>query len=225
MADKVVELRGVWKIYRLGKVEVPALRGVDLDVYHGESVTIMGPSGSGKTTLLNIIATIDKPSRGRVVVCSVDVTSLPEKKLSRFRLENIGIVFQFYNLLPELNALENVALSLMLLGLPKSRAYSKAMELLERVGLKNRARHRPSELSGGEQQRVAIARALANNPKLILADEPTGNLDLDSKINVLEVFREVNRDNGVTIIIVTHDTLVTKYTQKTLHLIDGILKY
>ncbi len=157
-------------------------------------ICVVGPSGSGKTTLLNIIATIDRPTEGYVEICGIDVTKLSERKLARFRLENIGIVFQFYNLLPELTAIENIALPAMLLGIDRDKAFQKAFKLLELVGLKDKAKRKPHELSGGEQQRVAVARALINNPKIVVADEPTGNLDLESKICVLEVFKKLNRE-------------------------------
>ena len=205
----------------MGKVLVQALKGINLRVRRGESICIMGPSGSGKTTLLNIIATIDKPTKGEVSVCGEDVTKMSETQLAKFRLKNIGIVFQFYNLLPELNALENVMLPLLLTGIPKSKARSIALDLLNKVGLSSKANHKPAELSGGERQRVAIARAIANNPKILLADEPTGNLDLESKKQVLELFKELNMSEGITMIIVSHDPLVSKYTRKTIHLVDG----
>ena len=221
MAEEIIVLRNVWKIYRMGKVLVQALKGINLRVRRGESICIMGPSGSGKTTLLNIIATIDKPTKGEVSVCGEDVTKMSETQLARFRLKNIGIVFQFYNLLPELNALENVMLPLLLTGIPKSKARSIALDLLNKVGLSSKANHKPAELSGGERQRVAIARAIANNPKILLADEPTGNLDLESKKQVLELFKELNMSEGITMIIVSHDPLVSKYTRKTIHLVDG----
>jgi len=221
LAEEIIVLRNVWKIYRMGKVLVQALKGINLRVRRGESICIMGPSGSGKTTLLNIIATIDKPTKGEVFVCGENVTEMSETQLAKFRLKNIGIVFQFYNLLPELNALENVMLPLLLTGIPRSRAHDIALNLLNKVGLGSKANHKPAELSGGEQQRVAIASAIANNPKIILADEPTGNLDLESKKQVLELFRELNMSEGITMIIVSHDPLVSKYTRKTIHLVDG----
>ncbi len=170
---------------------------------------------------MNIIATIDKPTKGEVSVCGENVTKMSETRLAKFRLKNIGIVFQFYNLLPELNALENVMLPLLLTGIPKSKARSIALDLLNKVGLDSKANHKPAELSGGEQQRVAIARAIANNPKILLADEPTGNLDLKSKKQVLELFRELNMSEGITMIIVSHDPSVSKYTRKSIHLVDG----
>ena len=217
----IIDVVDVHKIYRLGSIEIYALRGVSFSVKKGEFLCIMGPSGSGKTTLLNIIGTLDKPTKGRVIVDGRDITRLRERELTEFRLRKIGFVFQFYNLIPVLTALENVELPMIFAGIPKKERKRRAEYLLRLVGLEDRMNHRPDELSGGEQQRVAIARALANNPSIILADEPTGELDTDTSRRVLDVFREVSRAEGVTVIIVTHDPIVAEYADRIIYLRDG----
>jgi len=217
----IIDVVDVHKVYRLGSIEIYALRGVSFSVKKGEFLCIMGPSGSGKTTLLNIIGTLDKPTKGRVIVDGRDITRLRERELTEFRLRKIGFVFQFYNLIPVLTALENVELPMIFAGIPKKERKRRAEYLLRLVGLEDRMNHRPDELSGGEQQRVAIARALANNPSIILADEPTGELDTDTSRRVLDVFREVSRAEGVTVIIVTHDPVVAEYADRIIYLRDG----
>mgnify|MGYP000542397647 CR=1 FL=1 len=217
----IIDVVDVHKVYRLGSIEIYALRGVSFSVKKGEFLCIMGPSGSGKTTLLNIIGTLDKPTKGRVIVDGRDITRLRERELTEFRLRKIGFVFQFYNLIPVLTALENVELPMIFAGIPKKERKRRAEYLLRLVGLEDRMNHRPDELSGGEQQRVAIARALANNPSIILADEPTGELDTDTSRRVLDVFREVSRAEGVTVIIVTHDPIVAEYADRIIYLRDG----
>jgi len=214
----------VTKVYVDGPIEVKALKGVSLKVEHGEFLCVMGPSGSGKTTLLNIISTLDKPTSCRVEVCGVDITSMPEKKLARFRLRNIGIVFQFHNLIPELTALDNVALPAIISGASVKEGRRKARKLLDMLGLSHREKHRPPQLSGGERQRIAIARALINEPKLLVCDEPTGNLDYKSKVAVLDLIKRINREHGTTVIVVTHDPLVARYSSRNLRLIDGRIK-
>jgi len=217
----VIELRGVWKVYKMGEVDVPALRGVDLEVADGELLCIMGPSGSGKTTLLNVIAGLDAPTRGDVVVAGVDFSSLKGAELARFRLRNIGLVFQFHNLLPEFTAWENVAIPMLALSLPLEEARERSIDLLRELELEDKADRRPHQLSGGERQRVAVARALANNPKLIPADEPTGSLDLASKKAVMGLLRRVNEEAGVAVIVVSHDSLVASYAERVVRLVDG----
>jgi len=219
--SSIVKLYNVTKVYVDGPIEVRALKGVSLEVKNGEFLCIMGPSGSGKTTLLNIISTLDKPTSGRVEVCGVDVTSIPEKKLARFRLRNIGIVFQFHNLIPELTALDNVALPAIISGASVEEGRRRARKLLDMLGLSHREKHRPPQLSGGERQRIAIARALINGPKLLVCDEPTGNLDYKSKVAVLDLLKRINREHGTTVIVVTHDPLVAEYSSRSLRLIDG----
>ena len=219
----VVEVLDVHKVYRLGKIEIHALRGVNLKVRRGEFISIMGPSGSGKTTLLNIIGTLDKPTKGKVFIDHEDITKLPDKKLTEIRRKKIGFVFQFHNLIPVLTALENVELPMIIAGVPREERLRRAKHLLKLVGLEDRMNHRPSELSGGEQQRVAIARALANKPSIILADEPTGELDTENSILIMKIFRDAIVEEGATAIVVTHNPLVSSLTDKIYHLRDGVI--
>ncbi len=211
------------KIYKTGKIEVVALRGLNLKVEKGEFRAIVGPSGSGKTTLLNIIGGITKPTAGRVYVDGINIVDLPEKKLVEYRRRKVGFVFQFFNLVPTLTALENVELPMVLAGIPREQRKSRAIELLRLVGLEGRANHRPSELSGGEQQRVAIAAALANDPPLILADEPTGELDSVTSLQIAELFRRLHRELNKTVIVVTHDISVAKLADRISRIMDGVI--
>ncbi len=217
----IIETKDVWKIYKLGKIEYPALRGVSVRIRKGEFVSIMGPSGSGKSTFLNLIGALDRPTRGEVLIDGKRLKELSDEQLARFRRNHIGFIFQTFNLIPRLTALENVEVPMIANGIPAGARKKRAMELLELVGLKEVATHRPNELSGGEQQRVAIARALANNPKIILADEPTGNLDTKNKISVMQLLSELNKKKNVTIIVVTHDPMITEYTPRIISLRDG----
>ncbi len=214
----MIELENVTKVYRMGKVEVFALRGVTLSIEEGEMVAIQGASGSGKSTLLNVIGCLDRPTSGRYVFDGADVSRLNDNQLAEMRNRKFGFVFQEYNLLSRASALSNVELPLIYGGNRHKR--QRAMEALERVGLAPRAKHKPTELSGGEQQRVAIARALVNNPALILADEPTGNLDSASTAEIISIFRQLNRD-GITVVIVTHEADIAAQTQHTIRLSDG----
>ncbi len=216
----ILEMEDVWKIYLLGKVEVPAIRGVDFYADKGEYISITGPSGSGKSTLLNLIGCLDTPTSGRIKLGGVDIETLTENELAMVRRKMIGFVFQTFNLIPALSAKENVALPMRFDGKSKGVAYRKAEELLEMVGLGHRLNFKPMELSGGERQRVAIARALINDPALILADEPTGNLDTKSGLNVIEVLEGLNK-KGITIIIITHDQKLASRARKQLHIVDG----
>ena len=205
----------------MGKRKVSALSGLNLQVNKGEFVAIMGPSGSGKTTLLNILGCLDKPTAGKAILSDVDVTRLPEKKLCEIRRNKIGFVFQTFNLLPYLNAIENVELPMESTKKSRSERRKRAQELLEIVGLSGREGHRPNKLSAGEQQRVAIARALANNPDIVLADEPTGNLDQKNKFEIVRLLGKLNIDQGTTIIMVTHDGQMAAHTERVLLLKDG----
>lgn len=214
----MIELDSIVKVYRMGKIEVPALRGVSLNIQQGEIVAIIGASGSGKSTLMNIIGCLDKPTSGRYSFDGEDVNGLSDNRLAVIRNNKIGFVFQNYNLLSRASALSNVELPLIYGG--GSHKRKRAMEALERVGLMGRAAHKPSELSGGEQQRVAIARALVNNPPLILADEPTGNLDSVSTDQIISIFSNLNKE-GITIVLVTHEMDIAKRTQRIIKLYDG----
>ncbi|MEM1566694.1 MAG: ABC transporter ATP-binding protein [Candidatus Bathyarchaeia archaeon] len=218
----VVETINLRKVYMLGKVPVEALRGVNLKVEEGEFLSILGPSGSGKSTLLNLIGALDKPTDGKVLIDGVDVSTLDEDKLADLR-HRIGFVFQFFNLIPRFTALENVELPMAIAGLGKAERRKRAVELLETVGLADRMNHKPTELSGGEQQRVAIARALANNPRFLLMDEPTGNIDSKNAIEIMRLVKRLNEEEGVTIIMVTHDQRLAKETKRTVHMLDGII--
>ncbi|GAB4525096.1 MAG: ABC transporter ATP-binding protein [Anaerolineae bacterium] len=221
MPDIVILAENVERDLPLGKTTIHALRGVSMSIYQGELVGIVGPSGSGKSTLLGIIGGLDKPTRGRVEIDGIDITRMNEDQLTEIRNEKIGFIFQFFNLIPTLTALENVALPIQFARKTTYNPNKRAKELLDMLGLGDRLRHRPSELSGGQQQRVAIARALANNPPLLLADEPTGNLDTESGTVVLDALKTIQRESGTTIVIVTHDRALAETTDRVLTLVDG----
>jgi putative ABC transport system ATP-binding protein len=224
MSEITVEATNIHKSYLLGATAVGALRGVDLTVRRGEFVALMGPSGCGKTTLLNVIGAIDFPSRGAVKIEGVDLQGLSDDSLADLRRDRIGMVFQFYNLLPTLSARENVEVPMQFKGVRAAARRSRALELLERVGLKDRADHKPSELSGGEQQRVSIARALANEPALVLLDEPTGDLDSTTGTEVIALLRDLNRREQVTMVIATHDQSIAEQSSRVVRLRDGKLE-
>jgi putative ABC transport system ATP-binding protein len=221
MSEAVLRIEKLSKSYTLGKRSVQALSGVNLQVNKGEFVAIMGPSGSGKTTLLNVLGCLDKPTSGRVLLDGVDVAELPETELYKIRRNKIGFVFQTFNLLSYLNAIENVELPMECTKKSKSERRRRASKLLEMVGLSGREEHRPQRLSAGEQQRVAIARGLANDPAILLADEPTGNLDTKNKQELVKLLANLNLNQGTTIIIVTHDGQVAAHTERMLLLKDG----
>jgi len=214
----MIEVENVTKIYQMGNVEVPALRGITLNIERGEMIAIIGASGSGKSTLMNIIGCLDKPTTGRYLLEGADVSKLNDNKLAEIRSKKIGFVFQEYNLLSRANAVANVELPLVY-GDGHDRR-KRALEALERVGLAGRSNHKPTELSGGEQQRVAIARALINRPAIILADEPTGNLDSVSTGEILSIFHQLNQD-GITVVLVTHEMDIAEQTRRIIRLYDG----
>ena len=217
----VIHLKNVRKTYMMGNVEVNALKGVNLDIKQNDFVAIVGPSGSGKSTLLNMVGCLDTPSAGTIELNGINITDLSESDLAQIRGQSIGFVFQFFNLLPSLTALNNVALPLVFQDVDKGERDERATELLEMLGLGKRMDHLPSELSGGEQQRVAIARALAPDPKVILADEPTGNLDLKTGNEIMKLLQELHIKEKKTLIIVTHDKIIADYAHRVVRLMDG----
>lgn len=221
MSDTIIEVRGLTRVYRQGEVEVHALRGVDLDICAGEFSVLAGPSGSGKTTLLNLIGCLDKPTDGRISVGGEEVTSFGKSQAADFRLRNIGFVFQAYNLVPVLTAYENTEFVMMLQGVPASKRRATALPLLEAVGLKDEVNRKPHQLSGGQQQRVAVARAIASQPKIVLADEPTANLDSKTSAALLELMAKLNETNGVTFLFSSHDPQVMERARRVVRLDSG----
>jgi putative ABC transport system ATP-binding protein len=219
----IVDVKGVRKIYRKDAEQLVVLDGINFEVPDGAFVALMGPSGSGKTTLLNLIAGIDRPTSGKVLVAGTDVAALGESELARWRSKNVGFIFQFYNLIPVLSALENVELPLLLTHLKKSERRERAMTALKVVGLEDRAKHQPRQLSGGQEQRVAIARAIVGDPKVLVADEPTGDLDAKSAHEILDLMDALNRDFKKTIVMVTHDPRAAERAHTQRHLEKGVL--
>ena len=222
--DMVVRAVGLTRRYEMGDTFVDALRDVDLEIGRGEFIALAGPSGSGKSTVLNLIGGLDRPTSGRVWFNGTELASSDEPTLTQHRRRNVGFVFQSFNLLPRLTAEENVALPLMFSGVPEKQRLARARSLLQRVGLEARLAHRPTQLSGGEQQRVAIARALVGRPALLLADEPTGNLDTHTGAEIMALLCELNQEQGLTLLVVTHDPEVAAFADRTIRLRDGEVK-
>ena len=215
--------KGLWKVYSMGESEVSALREVSLEIRSGEMLAITGPSGSGKTTLLNCLSTLDIVSSGEIHFEGMEISSISDSEMTKIRGERMGFIFQQYQLLPVLSAVENVELPLLLLNTPADEARKKAMEALSVMGLSNRSSHKPSELSGGQQQRVAIARAIVHGPSILFADEPTGNLDSDTSDTVMRALEELNQKQGITLVVVTHDDAVSNRCGRVLEIKDGVL--
>ena len=221
MKETIIKLENVWKTYQMGNVKVNALQGVDLVIKDGDFVAIMGPSGSGKSTMMNLVGCLDIPSKGKIFLDGQNIANLHESDLAQIRGKRIGFIFQQFNLIPTLTALENVMLPMSFQGVSIEKRKERATKLLTQVDLGDRINHRPSELSGGQQQRVAIARSLANDPEVILADEPTGNLDSKTGHEFMVFLKKLNKEEGKTIIMVTHDASTSKYAEKTSILKDG----
>lgn len=219
----VMQATALWKIYASGESTVQAVRGVDVEIKEGEMIAIMGPSGCGKTTLLNVLSGIDEPNSGEVMIDGNPMYSVSDDKRTQMRAENLGFIFQDFNLLPVLSAVENVELPLLLLGKSASESRKSALEALDSVGLADRSEHRPTELSGGQQQRVAIARAIVHHPKVILCDEPTGNLDSATSSTVMALLKEINKKLGTTFLLVTHDKDVASQCSRILQMDDGLM--
>ena len=217
----LIELKDVWKTYNMGEVKLDVLKGVSLTIEKGEFVVIIGPSGSGKSTLMNQVGILDVPTKGDVYLSGKSISKLEESQLATLRGKTIGFVFQQFNLIPTLTATENVTLPAIFQAMPEQKRIARAKSILSRVGLSDRLHHRPTELSGGQQQRVAIARALINNPSIILADEPTGNLDSESGQQVMDLLMHLHKKEKKTVIIVTHDVELLRYSEKTVHIKDG----
>ncbi len=220
---RMIRAEHLSKVYRMGKIEVPALRDVSLEIEEGEFLAIVGPSGSGKSTLLNMLGCLDKPTSGAVFIGGVNTASLSENELAEIRRKKIGFIFQQFNLIHSLTALENVALPMFFAGVNSDARIKRAAELLAKVGLEKRMHHKPSELSGGQQQRVAIARALSNNPAVIIGDEPTGNVDSETGDAIMGILEGLNRNEGRTIIVVTHDTEIAAHAPRVIRMKDGRL--
>jgi putative ABC transport system ATP-binding protein len=220
----ILEVKDIKKNYYLGKIQVPALRGVSFSVKKGEFLAIFGPSGSGKSTLLHLMGGLDHPDQGEILIDGANLQKLHDNELAELRLKKIGFVFQFFNLLPRLTALRNVELPLTVAGLSEKETLEKAREMLKLMGLEARVDHKPSELSGGEQQRVAMARALINDPKIVLADEPTGNLDTKTGWELVELMQKLNKEKGQTFVMITYDPHIAETADRMIHLRDGLIE-
>lgn len=224
MPENIVEIQDLVQEFNLGEVTVRALDGISLDFTEGFFYSIVGPSGSGKSTLLNLIGGLDKFISGKILVKGIDLSEMSENQMARYRLNNIGFVFQFFNLIPTMPAIKNVELPLIFAGVNPAERNKRARQTLERVGLGKRMKHKPTELSGGEQQRVSLARALINNPEIILADEPTGNLDTKTGQEIMGMLARLNKEDGKTVILVTHDQEVSQYANQIIHVRDGLIE-
>ena len=223
MTESIIQLRGIHKSYFMGKQEIQVLKGITIDIFKNEYVALMGPSGSGKSTLMNILGCLDSPTAGSYVLNGLDVSKMPDDDLAEVRNKEIGFVFQQFNLLPRMTALENVALPLVYAGVQKKRRMEQALQVIKKVGLEDRSHHKPNEMSGGQGQRVAIARALVNNPSIILADEPTGNLDSRTSVEIMEIFNTIHAA-GNTVILVTHEEDIARYAHRIIRLRDGVIE-
>ena len=221
MDNAVIELQNVKKIYKMEGVETPALRGVDLKIKKGEFMAIIGPSGSGKSTLLHMIGVLDRPTSGKIFLDGIDIYTLNNSELARLRGKKIGFVFQFFNLYPTLTAQENIELPMLILECDRKEREEKALNLIEMVDLEKRAGHLPSQLSGGERQRVAIARAIVNDPEIVLADEPTGNLDTKIGSEIMKLFSRLQEEENMTVVMITHELEIAKHAERVVHMIDG----
>jgi len=222
--DKIIKVRNLYKVYKMGEELIYALRNVNLDIYKNETISLLGTSGSGKSTLLNLLAGLEKPTKGKVEIGGIEVSSLNEKQITKFRQKNIGFIFQSYNLISSMTALENVEFSLMLKGVDKETRIKRSIKILNDVGLGKRLNHKPNEMSGGQQQRVSIARALIDNPKIVFADEPTGNLDSKTSREILNLIMNLTKEHNQTMILVTHDDEIAKYGHRTIYLKDGSIE-
>ena len=218
---KIIELKNVRKLYRMGDEKIVALDNINLEIYQGEVVCLLGTSGSGKSTLLNMMAGLEKPSRGEIIIKNKNIEKMSENQLAAFRQKYIGFVFQSYNLLPTLSALENVTLPLIFRNISGSKRNERAKKMLEAVGLEKRLNHKPSQMSGGQQQRVSIARAFVGNPNIVFADEPTGNLDTKTTLEIMELITKMAKEQNQTLIIVTHDIEISCYADRVIHIRDG----
>ena len=221
---EVIVANDLWKIYKLGKIDYPALSGISLKVMRGEFIALVGPSGSGKSTLLNLFGALDRPTKGQVLIDGVDISKLSDNELAELRNTKLGFVFQTFNLLAYMTAVDNVEVPLLVRNISSSERRKKALQMLAIVGLEGRENNKPTELSGGQQQRVAVARALTNDPSIILADEPTGNLDSKSATEIINVLKMLNRDRGVSIVMVTHNLQLTTYCHRVWYMKDGQLE-
>ena len=221
---KIIEVRNLYKIYTMGEEKIYALRNINLDIFYKETISLLGTSGSGKSTLLNLLAGLEKPSKGTVIIGGIPISELKEDQVTKFRQLNIGFIFQSFNLISSLTALENVEFSLMLKGIGKKIRKERSIKILNDVGLGNRLNHKPNEMSGGQQQRVSIARALVDNPKIVFADEPTGNLDSKTSMDIINLVLNLTKEHDQTLIMVTHDEDVAKYGDRTIVLRDGFIE-